>query len=258
MVGIRTIADVRYDEWAPVYERICAAFDFDLVAERRAADRLRALAPQLDATTTLTRARSRIEGRDTVVVGLAPAAGPPPLWRLPPGGRKPAILAADGATQTCLTAGIVPDVVVTDLDGPVPSEASAQARGAFVIVHAHGDNLAALERWVPQLAGDLGGSWAGPPTPALIDVGGFTDGDRAAYLAAACGARRVLLWGFDFTHAVEPDARSRERKLAKLQWAERALGWLVTHDGAPVYRWTRDGAVAAYPPGPTSVGDSTQ
>lgn len=258
MVGIRKIADVRYDEWAPVYERIRAELGFDLTAERAAADRLAALDPDLDAATTLTQARSRIEGRDAVIVGLAPAAGPPPLWRFPPGGRKPVILAADGAAQTCLTAGVVPDLVVTDLDGPVPSEAAAQARGALLIVHAHGDNLAELERWVPQLNGDLGGSWAGPPTAALLDVGGFTDGDRAAYLAAECGARRVLLWGFDFTHAVEPDVRSRERKLAKLRWAERALGWLVSRGGAPVYRWTRDGAVVAYPPGPASLGESTQ
>lgn len=249
---------MRYDEWAPVYESIRAEFGFDLAAERRAADRLVALAPDIDAATSLTRARARIEGRDAVIVGLAPSAGPPPLWRLPPGGRRPAILAADGATQACLTAGLVPDLVVTDLDGPVASEVAAQARGSLVVVHAHGDNLAALERWVPQLRGDLAGSWAGPPTAALFDVGGFTDGDRAAYLAAECGARRVLLWGFDFTHAAEADPRSHERKLAKLQWAARSLGWLVTHDGAPLYRWTRDGAVAAYPPGPASLGESTQ
>lgn len=247
---------MRYGEWAPVYERIRAEFAFDFAREERAAARLVALAPELSADRSLAEARRRIEGRDVVVVGLAPSAGPPPLWRLPPGGRRPAIVAADGATQTCLTAGVVPEVVVTDLDGPVASEVSAQSRGALVVVHAHGDNVAEMERWVPELAGPLAGSWAGPPTGALLDCGGFTDGDRAAYLAVESGARRVLLWGFDFEHVLEPDPPSRERKLAKLRWAERSLGWLVARASAPVFRWTRDGAVAPYPPG--TLGESTQ
>ena len=56
-------------------------------------------------------------------------------------------------------------------------------------------------------------------TPSLLDVGGFTDGERAAYLAEATGATLVLLWGFDFERAEESDAVARDRKLAKLGFA---------------------------------------
>lgn len=249
---------MQYREWAPVYERIRAEFGFDMAEEERSAERLAALAPELSAERALAAVRARLAGRDAVIVGLAPRAGPPPVWRLPTGGPRPAILAADGAAQTCLEAGLVPDVVVTDLDGPVASEVSAQMRGALVVIHAHGDNVPQLERWVPELTGARAGSWAGAPTPQLLDVGGFTDGDRAAYLAAEGGARRVLLWGFDFERAAEPDPRSRERKLAKLRWAERSLGWLVRQGGAPLFRWTGDGALVPYPAGPASLGESTQ
>jgi len=111
-----------------------------------------------------------------VVVGRAPRAGPPPLWQRPAAARAPAVIAADGATTVCLNAGLVPDVIVTDLDGPVASEVAANVRGALVAVHAHGDNAPAIDRWVPEFTGQLAGSWAGPPRDGLFDVGGFTDG----------------------------------------------------------------------------------
>ncbi|EQD44563.1 protein containing DUF115, partial [mine drainage metagenome] len=155
---------------------------------------------------------------------------------------------ADGAAEVCLRAGIVPDLLVTDLDGPVPTEVAANARGTLVVVHAHGDNEPALEEWVPQFPGELAGSWAGPPADDLLDVGGFTDGDRGAYLAAAAGARRVLLWGFDFDRVDDPDGPGAARKRRKLRWARVALEALAA-DGAPVATWERDGSVTPYPGG---------
>ncbi len=156
------------------------------------------------------------------------------------------LIAADGAAERCLTAGLVPAVVVTDLDGPVPSEVTANLRGSLVLVHAHGDNVPALERWVPEFPGELAGSWAGPPRPALLNVGGFTDGDRAAYLAEAVGARRILLWGFDFESVEEPDGPTRTRKLAKLACARRLLDELAAEGSVPMLRWARDGSIAPY------------
>ncbi|MFY9716407.1 MAG: 6-hydroxymethylpterin diphosphokinase MptE-like protein, partial [Thermoplasmata archaeon] len=162
---------------------------------------------------------------------------------------RPAIVAADGATAPCLSAGLVPAVVVTDLDGPVPSEISAGGRGSLVLVHAHGDNVPALERWVPEFPGELAGSWAGPPRPELIDVGGFTDGDRAAYLAEALGARRILLWGFDFERTDEPDPTRRATKLAKLRWARDLLSDLARSSRTPILRWGLDGSLVPYSTG---------
>jgi uncharacterized Rossmann fold enzyme len=187
-------------------------------------------------------------------VGLAPGAGAPPVWTLPSGGPRPVIVAADGAAQLCLSAGLTPEVVVTDLDGPVPSEVSANASGSLVVIHAHGDNIPALERWVPEFSGELAGSWAGPPRDGLIDVGGFTDGDRSVYLSEHVGASRILLWGFDFGNVV-PSEES-ERKLAKLAWADRLIRELADHANTPIEWWSRDGRRRAYGTGLT--GPSTQ
>ena len=238
---------MEYSAWSSRYDQIRAEFGFPFEREVAAADLLESLLPESARTDPLERLRPLLEGRTAVVVGLAPRSGPPPLWRLPPSPRAPALIAADGATATCLDAGLVPTIVVTDLDGPVPSEVAANRRGSVVVIHAHGDNQPALSEWVGQFPGELVGSWAGPPRPHLLNVGGFTDGDRAAYLADHLGAERVLLWGFDFARTAPTDPVAHEQKLAKLTWAERVLADLSRDGRAPLFLWHRDGTLERYP-----------
>ncbi len=237
---------MRYESWAPFYGEIRRSFGFAFEREELAAARLEALLGEPARVEPLARLRPRLKGRDAIVVGAAPGGGPPPLWRLAPSEPAPALLAADGAAAACLAAGLVPTVVVTDLDGPVPAQIAANQRGSLVAVHAHGDNVPALERWVPEFPGELAGSWAGPPRSFLLDVGGFTDGDRAAFLAEELGARRILLWGFDFATVEEPTAEERERKLRKLAWAQRLLGELDRTGRSPLFLWRRDGRLLPY------------
>lgn len=236
---------MRYERWAPFYEEIRADFGFPFEREVQSAERLARLLPPAARADPLGRIRRRLAGRDAVVVGGAPGAGPPPVWRLSSVGPPPSIVATDGQAATCLAAGLVPDVVVTDLDGPIPGQISSNQRGSLVLVHAHGDNAPALERWVPEFPGELAGSWAGPPRDDLLDVGGFTDGDRAAFLAEELGAGRLLLWGFDF-RSVEETGPPRELKLRKLRWAERLLGELARSGRSPVLLWRRDGSLVPY------------
>jgi 2-amino-4-hydroxy-6-hydroxymethyldihydropteridine diphosphokinase len=245
------VRTVDYELWAPFYGRIQAEFGYRMEAEQLAADRLLTLLPESARVDPLGRVAARLAGRDAVVVGLAPRAGPPPVWKLPASTPGPAIVAADGAAERCLEAGLVPDVVVTDLDGPVPAEVTSNSRGSLAVLHAHGDNLDALERWVPEFDGELAGSWAGPPEPGLLDVGGFTDGDRGAYLAAHVGARRVLLWGFEFDQTEEIEPLAHLQKVRKLHWAAESLE-LLARGTVPILRWRPDGSLAASETGPST------
>lgn len=240
---------MEYRAWAPHYERIRQEFGFPFEREVAAATLLESLLPKRAPEDPLPRLGSLLRGREAVVVGRAPSAGPPPLWRRPARGRPPVLLCADGAIVPCLEAGLVPGLIVTDLDGPVPSEVAANGRGSCVVVHAHGDNAPALAEWVPQFPGEIVGSWAGPPRGPLLNVGGFTDGDRAAFLAVHAGAERVLLWGFDFDRVDATDPALRARKVAKLAIARRLLGLLAADGGVPLLAWNRDGTVTPYPGG---------
>jgi len=112
--------------------------------------------------------------------------------------------------------------MVTDLDKNPDTVERLTAQGVPVAVHGHGDNLAAIRDVVP----DCNGAYVLPTTQAaprgpVRNVGGFTDGDRAAFLADHVGAARLEFVGWDFDDpAVDP------AKAHKLEWAERLLYWL--------------------------------
>ena len=114
--GASPRAVVKYIDWAPQYDRIRAAFDFPFAREEAAAARLEELLTDRGSFDPIGRIRSHIKGREAIIVGLAPGAGPPPLWRLSAAPRDRALVCADGATQPCLSAGFVPTLIVTDLD----------------------------------------------------------------------------------------------------------------------------------------------
>lgn len=106
------------------------------------------------------------------------------------------IVAVDGATVLLMKYGLVPDIVVTDLDGSWHYIMEASRAGAIVVVHAHGDNIAALRGIVPRIE-NVAGTTQCMATRFATIAPGFTDGDRALGLAIACRASRVTLYGMN-------------------------------------------------------------
>jgi len=155
-----------------------------------------------------------VRGRRVVVFGNAPSLD----RELDELQVKDAVfLAADGATAVLLRRGILPDIIVTDLDGSFPDILKANREGSIAVVHAHGDNLDALCRYVPQLEGVIGTAQCRPPE-GLYNFGGFTDGDRCVFLAKELGAASIKLVGFDYE-----DDSVTPRKRRKLAWAKRLI-----------------------------------
>ena len=62
-----------------------------------------------------------------------------------------------------------------------------------------------------------------PAPRGLRNIGGFTDGDRSAYLADYLGAESITLAGFDFEKPAEKPGMDVARKRMKLVWARRYL-----------------------------------
>jgi len=198
------------DWWWPLQRRLAREFGHDPRREAVAVRLLQRLARPRPAGG-LT---ARLAQRRVVVVGAGLHRDEP----LPDG----ALVAADGAARACRERGRVPAVVVTDLDGYADDLQWAARAGAAVVVHGHGDNLAALGAWLPRL--QVAAVTAAAPAESVACWGGFTDGDRAALLALAHGAREVRLAGFRFDAVGLYSGRHRPReKLRKLAWAERIL-----------------------------------
>ena len=203
---------MQFATWEPLYQSILQDFGFspgrDEEAAMLLAELLRGREPSLRVAEAI------VAGHRAVVCGNAPS-----LEKELDGlqERDAVFLAADGATAVLLRHGIVPDIVVTDLDGPFPAILKANQMGSIVVVHAHGDNLDALNRYVPQLERIIGTVQCRPP-PGLYNFGGFTDGDRCVFLAKELGAASIKLVGFDFE-----DESVTPRKKKKLAWAKRLI-----------------------------------
>ena len=73
----------------------------------------------------------------------------------------------------------------------------ANQKGSFLAVHAHGNNLDKIKEYVPGLERVLGTTQS-TPLENVYNFGGFTDGDRALYLAVELGVNFIILAGMDF------------------------------------------------------------
>jgi hypothetical protein len=203
---------MQFATWEPIYLTILEDFGFSLSGDEDAANLLAELLS--GSENRLSAAYALVRGRSVVVFGNAPTLD----RELDVAREKDAVfVAADGATATLLRRGIIPDIIVTDLDGSFPDILTANREGSIVVVHAHGDNLDALQRYVPQLEGVIGTAQCRPPE-GLYNFGGFTDGDRCVFLAKELGAASIKLAGFDYE-----DESVTPRKRQKLAWAKRLI-----------------------------------
>lgn len=148
------------------------------------------------------------------------------------------LIAADGATTALLEEDIVPDIIVTDLDGKMKDITCANHEGAFLVVHAHGNNIEKVKKYVPSLNRILGTTQS-TPLHNVYNFGGFTDGDRALFLAVELGAEYIILAGMDFGKVVtkysrpdmaESESRADEVKELKLKYAKKLVEWVAENE----------------------------
>ena len=156
-----------------------------------------------------------------------------------------AIVAADGATTALLKlTDRIPDVIVSDLDGPLPDITTAVKKGSKIIIHAHADNTELLRSSVPTFSKALGSTQV-KPTWNVYNFGGFTDGDRAVFMARGMHASSIVLAGMDFGIEIGKYSKLKVRdqnvKLRKLQFGKSLLEWLAQRDGGEYYNITSAG-----------------
>ncbi len=147
------------------------------------------------------------------------------------------VIAADGATEMCLDLGIIPDFVVTDLDGDYESLIRADSGGSIMVVHAHGDNFDKITSQVPYFSNVIG-TTQNFPLKNVYNFGGFTDGDRSVSLAVEFLAREILLVGMDFDSKIgffsKRKVSNLDLKKQKLQIGKYLTGMLLENSSALV------------------------
>ena len=213
-------------EWDRRYARIRRKFGYSL---RRDVESARLLDSVLDDGGNRIepdRLGAMISERPVFVVGAGPSL-PRSLPVLKKFKGIP-VIAADGAVRFLVGNGIWADIIVTDLDGDEAALRRSSRKG-IMVVHAHGDNAGRI-----PMAGGFPrciGTTQSRPFGGLLNFGGFTDGDRAVFLADHFGAERIILLGMDFGDRIgaHSDTKRSERrtKLRKLAEAESLVSQLA-------------------------------
>lgn len=208
--------------WEPIYERILEDFGFDRRGDEEAARFLSGMLTK-DKSASSLELKDVISGKPVLVCGNAPGLRDE-LSEIDLSAFV--IVAADGAAAVLMDMGHVPDVICTDLDGnseaDLEKEILACIMGSIVLIHAHGDNMDKLEKYVPRFKRFIATTQA-EPFDKVYNFGGFSDGDRCVFVAKDFGAKSIKLAGFDFE---DPEVNPVKKK--KLKWARKLIGILGT------------------------------
>ena len=205
---------MKFNEWEPLYREIINDMGYDPDQDAHSARILSEMLFDIKRSASLKTLFELIRDNDVLVCGNAPCLGED-LLKIEPS--EYCIIAADGATAVLMNAGIVPHIIVTDLDGDIEAQIEANSQGAVMVVHAHGDNIPAINSVVPQLCNIIGSTQA-QPLENVFNFGGFTDGDRCVFLAKEFQASGIIMIGFDFN---DPGVTDIKKK--KLKWAKKLI-----------------------------------
>ncbi|UCE36474.1 MAG: DUF115 domain-containing protein [Thermoplasmata archaeon] len=214
-----------FEAWEGYYRQILSEFGFQQEEDERSAKVLAKLLLEKGLASS-DDLRILIHKKDVMVVGGASNLN----LDFQEDTSTDVVIAADGATSALLARGIVPDIIVTDLDGTIEDQVLANRRRSIVLIHAHGDNIPQITAWTPKFEGKVMGTVQCRPHGILHNFGGFTDGDRGVFLAHHFGANSIQLMGFDFEDVGEKPNCDRKTKLRKLAWAKKLISIL----GVPV------------------------
>ena len=203
-------------EWEKIYKKIVREFGYSIEKDEEAAIFLSKLLEKKDVVKK-EEVKRLIEGREVSICGAGENL------KDEVGKIKGIVIAADESTSFLMEQDIIPGIIVTDLDGDVSQQIKANEKGSIVIIHAHGDNIAALKKWVPCFNKKIMGTTQSKPLHNVHNFGGFTDGDRAYCLAKHFKAKKINLIGFDFENPKRKEGKDMRIKKKKLKWAKKII-----------------------------------
>lgn len=194
-----------FEDWEPLYEEILSDFGYSKNNDRKSA-RILAQLRGTDNLTPLKKLKNEI-----VEIGG-------PYFSK---SRTEITLAAGAAVSQIVNQGTKPDLLVTDLDGDEKLQKKLNLKSIPAVIHAHGDNIRQIKKWAEKFEGHvISTCQCDPPKRGIYNFGGFTDGDRACFIADHFGAKKVVLNGWNFDHPFESNNSEKHKKL---KWAKKLI-----------------------------------
>ena len=222
--------------WKTKYSVILKEFKYSESKDRESASYLDSILKESDSYEKIS---EKIRGQDVLVIGAGPSLSRciPKLKEM----KKAIKIVADSALKPLLENKIIPDMVVTDLDGDKKSLEKIGKTKCIMVVHAHGDNLEKLN--MAKKFRNCVGTTQSKQHKRIRNFWGFTDGDRCVFLANHFCAKKIILVGMDFGKRIgkysSTKKSDRKIKLAKLKKGEELLAWLSSFAKSELYTVSR-------------------
>jgi len=217
---------LEWAEWQDFYAKIAQEFSYQYDEDRKARDFLAKY-----ISSDINDLAPMISKKQVVICG----AGPTLVSKLADLNEKQTVIACDGTTSALLEYDLIADIIVTDLDGIVEDIIKSNSLGSKIVVHAHGDNLRELERYIDKFK-QVYGTTQIEPKANISNFGGLTDGDRAVFLAEHFKPKEVILIGMDFNSDIGEYSYTKnvEVKKKKLKWASYLINYLKEKSDIPI------------------------
>lgn len=158
--------------------------------------------------------------------------------------QKKIVISIDGATTFFAEHNIIPDIVVSDLDGKVDDQLMVQQEGSIMLVHIHGDNITAVKKYLPKISTEkFMLTTQTEPTNYIHNFYGFTDGDRGVALCKYFNSKEVTLIGYDFGDKIGVYSKTLkenkmiQRKMKKFIIAKSVINWCQNNGLKITYRY---------------------
>jgi hypothetical protein len=216
-----------YLKWKDIFEEIKESLNLNFESDFQVAKILDNLLDN-KSQAKIEDIKNLLEGREVFIFGAGPTLEEK-IMKYKGLFFNKILICADGATSALINHNILPTFIVTDLDGNIQDQIYANKKGSIVIIHAHGDNKNKIEKYIDQFEGQILGTTQTDPTgfKNLFNFGGFTDGDRAVFLAEHFKAKKINLIGFDFDSEIGKYSYTSndkiEIKLRKLKWCKELI-----------------------------------
>ena len=210
--------------WVRRYNEILKEFKYDKKTDLQSAILLDRM---LNEKSQIKNLQKMIKNQNVLVIGSGPSLSRaiPRLKNF----KKTVKIVADSAVKPLVENGIKPDIIVTDLDGDENILKKIGSSNTIFVVHAHGDNIDKLE--LMKNFKNCLGTTQSKPFGKLHNFGGFTDGDRAVFLANHFNAKKIILLGMDFGNKIGKFSNTKPRdkkiKIKKLKKGKTLLAWLA-------------------------------
>jgi len=219
---------MNFNYWGKIYKEISRDLNINLEEEKNASSIFNKILIEKKNDNNIIRLKNLIYDEEVVIFGAGPSLKTS-IIKYNDFIKNKIKITADGATSALIEINIIPDIIVTDLDGQIDDQIFANSKGAIIIIHSHGDNINIIKNNFNKFRGEIIGSTQINPNEfsLLNNFGGFTDGDRGVLLAIHFKAKYIYLIGFDFNGIIGEYSFSKYKnfdlKNKKLKWCKKII-----------------------------------